>query len=140
LESLVDLQQLGVDTDTTGKVTDDHVQTWLNKFQAVKKYILSATQVGVLVSKSLRTRLSEQDPDLRIVLLFSDYTKLLRAQGLTWILTENTKVAVSYIVGALRTLQLQQRIKDDLEFSHKGLNRGFHAFMLHVTKRAVSPG
>jgi hypothetical protein len=105
-----------------------------------QKYILSATQIGVLVSKSLRTRLSEQNPDLRIVLLFSDYTKLLRAQGLTWILTENTKVAVSYIVGALRTLQLQQRMKDDLEFSHKGLNRGFHAFMLHVTKRAVSPG
>jgi hypothetical protein len=86
IESLVDLRQFGSTIDTVEKVTDVHVQTWLDKHREVNPESLSASQVHDLVVKHLRINLSEKDAEQRIIMLFADYSSLLRVNGLSWLL------------------------------------------------------
>jgi hypothetical protein len=114
LESLVDLLQFGEDIQTTQDVTDDHVRSWLDARKEVKKDALSATQVHAIVKKSLKLNLSGKDAEQRIVMLFSDYAGLLKANGLAWVIKDHPKISIGHIVEAIRPEQLQQRLRDDL--------------------------
>jgi RNase H-like domain found in reverse transcriptase/Reverse transcriptase (RNA-dependent DNA polymerase)/Integrase zinc binding domain len=136
IESLVDLRQFGSTIDTVAKVTDVHVQAWLDKHREVNPESLSATQVHALVVKNLRINLSEKDAEQRIIMLFAEYSSLLRVNGLSWLLEKNPKVAVGHIIEALKPIRLQKRIKDDLSLAHVALEKDFLQFMQHVIKRA----
>jgi RNase H-like domain found in reverse transcriptase/Reverse transcriptase (RNA-dependent DNA polymerase)/Integrase core domain/Integrase zinc binding domain/Chromo (CHRromatin Organisation MOdifier) domain len=136
LESLVDLRQLGEEIDTISKVTDESVQSWLDEHCELKKDTLSLSSVKTIIGKQLRINMAEKDTEQRVVILFADYTSLLRANGITWIIKQNPKVAVGHIVDALAPKMLQKRVREDLEFSHCELKKDFLAFMQHVIKRA----
>jgi hypothetical protein len=136
LASLVDLRQLGDEIDTVEKVTDNLLQCWLDANCDIKKDGFSAAQVLTLVSKRLRINMSEKDLEQRIVMLFTDYSSLLRMHGLSWLIKEHPKVAVWHIVDALKPNALQARIRGDLDFAHAHLKKDFLLFMKHVLQRA----
>jgi RNase H-like domain found in reverse transcriptase/Reverse transcriptase (RNA-dependent DNA polymerase)/Integrase core domain/Integrase zinc binding domain len=136
LESLVDLRQFGAHLDTVALVTDDVLNTWLEKHWAIKKDSLSASQVQSIISKSLRINMAEGDREQRIIMLFADYRSLLRLHGMAWLVNDNTKVAVTHIVDALKPSTLSKRVKDDLNFGHAHLNGDFLLFMQHCIVRA----
>jgi hypothetical protein len=71
----------------------------------------------------------EKDTEQRIIILFSDYKSLLRVHGLSWIVDENPKVAISNITESLKPAVLKKRIKDDLGLSHADLKKDFLKLM-----------
>jgi hypothetical protein len=140
LASLVDLCQLGTQIDHINKVTDAVISQWLESHKEVKKDTLSASQVQSLVEKSLRINLSEKDANQRILILFADYTSLLRVHGLSWVIQDHPKKAVEHILDAIKPKHLQSRLRDDLAFSHANLKKDFIAFMKHAASRAEHSG
>jgi hypothetical protein len=56
--------------------------------------------------------------------------------GLSWIVDENPKVAISHITESLKPPVLKKRIKADLGLSHADLKNDFLKFMQHVIFRA----
>jgi hypothetical protein len=83
--------------------------------------------------------MSEKDTGQRIVMLFTDYSSLLRMHGLSWLIKEHPKVAVWHIVDALKPKALQARVRGDLEFAHVHL-KDFLLFMKHVLQTADKYG
>jgi hypothetical protein len=136
LESLIDLRIFGETVGSLSVLTDDLVHTWLDSNQEVKKDTLSASQVKSLVTKQLRISLTEKDPEQRVIMLFTDYTSLLRVNGLSWVIADRPDLAVSHILEAIKPKPLQRRLMDDLEFAHKPLKKNFRGFMTHVICRA----
>ncbi len=50
--------------------------------------------------------------------------------------TQPKKVAVHYILDAIRPEHLQSRLREDLNFSHYHLKKKFKGFMAHAIKLA----
>jgi hypothetical protein len=140
LASLVDLCQLGTHIDRISIVTDAIISKWLESHQEVKKDTLSASRVQSLVEKSLRMNMSERDAKKRILILFAEYTCLLRVHGLSWVIQDHPKKAVEHILDAIKPKHLQSRLRDDLSFAHANLKKDFIAFMKHAASRAEHSG
>jgi hypothetical protein len=136
LTSLVDLRRLGADIDTVDKVSDKAVQSWLDANCDVKKDGMSLTQVHALISKKLNINMAEKDTEQRIVMLFTDYSSLLRMNGLSWIVKDCPKIAIGHILETLKPKPLQTRVRGDLELGHTHLKKDFLKFMEHTIKRA----
>jgi hypothetical protein len=83
LESLIDLRQFGETVDSPTLLTDDLVRKWLDSHREVKKDTLSVSQVKSLAGKQLKISMTENDPTQRIIMLFTDYSSLLRSHGLS---------------------------------------------------------
>jgi uncharacterized protein YhjY with autotransporter beta-barrel domain len=95
---LIDLRIFGETVGSLSVLTDDLVRTWLDSNQEVKKDMLSASQVKTLVTKQLRVSLTEKDPEQRVIMLFTDYTSLLRVNGLSWVIADRPGLAVSQYI------------------------------------------
>jgi hypothetical protein len=132
----VDIRQFGPNMDSVDKITEDVLQTWLDTHREVKKDALSASQVQSIVTKNLRINMLEKDVEQRIIMLFVDYSSLMRTNGLSWVIEQNPKVSIGHIVGVLKPIALQKRLHDDLEFSHAELKKDFLGFLEHVIARA----
>jgi hypothetical protein len=102
LLSLIDLAQFGTEVDSVDKLTEDHLRTWLESHQEIGKAATSLSHLDSLVSKHLHLRMQEKNIQLRIMTVFTDYTTLLRSNGLSWVIKDAPKVAVRQIVGVLR--------------------------------------
>jgi hypothetical protein len=136
LLSLVELRLFGAEVPTVASVTDAVLLNWLEGHRDLKQDGLSATKVQAIVSRSLRINMMETDSEQRIIMLFTDYKSLLRIHGLSWLVEENTKLAVEHIIDALKPSILKKRIKDDLTLGHINLKKDFLGFMKHVIARA----
>jgi hypothetical protein len=136
LTSLVDLRRLGADIDTVDKVSDNAVQSWLDANCDVKKDGMSLAQVHALISKKLNINMAEKDTEQRTVMLFTDYSSLLRMNGLSWIIKDCPKIAIGHILETLKPKPLQTRVRGDLELGHTHLKKDFLKFMEHTIKRA----
>jgi hypothetical protein len=134
LESLVDLREFGAEVAAVADVTDATLLTWLEKTGEIKKDSLSSSKVQAIVSRSLRMNMSEKDPEQRIIMLFSDYQRLLRQKWMGWLVHDNPKMASSHITDALKPNILSKRVKDDLIFGHTNLKKDFLLFMQHCIR------
>jgi hypothetical protein len=81
-------------------------------------------------------KLAEKNPRQRTLNLSLDYTSLLRANGLTWLLESHAMLDVNHIIDALRPRALQQCMKRDLDIRFVSLKEDWHGFLKHVTSRA----
>ncbi len=79
---------------------------------------------------------SDKSATSRITTLLCDYITLLRKHGLSWILSDSQKVSVYHVLSAIRPYTLQNRLRDDLDFSHHHLKKDFKGFTQHVIKLA----
>eukprot|EP00177_Eucheuma_denticulatum_P007332 GFKZ01013345.1.p1 GENE.GFKZ01013345.1~~GFKZ01013345.1.p1 ORF type:complete len:218 (+),score=13.70 GFKZ01013345.1:592-1245(+) len=70
----------------------------------------------------------------RMLSLVDAYHKLLRRNGLGWLLKENQKVAVLHVLSAVKPRTLCYRLQSDLEFSQHGLKKHLCKFMAHAVK------
>jgi hypothetical protein len=77
----------------------------------------------LLVTKQLRINLTEKNPEQRIIMLFNDYTSLLKVNGLHWVIADCPDLAISHILEAINPKPLQMRLMDDLEFAYKPLKK-----------------
>jgi hypothetical protein len=116
LLSMIELAQFGEEIDTLDKLKEDHITAWLSKHREAKTESLSLSKLDSLVSKGLHIKMNEKDVSHRVITLFADYTTLLRNNGLSWVIKDKPKIAVSHIVTALRPNPLQKRIQEDLDF------------------------
>jgi hypothetical protein len=136
LGSLVDLRQFGDTITTVSLVTDEILGAWLDKHRDLKKDGLTKNQISAIITRSLRTNMAEKDTEQRIIMLFADYQSLLRANGLSWIVKDNPKLAVDHIMEVIKPFALKKRLRDDLDLAHVGLENDFLGFMRHVICRA----
>jgi hypothetical protein len=97
---------------------------------------LSSLNVQAIFSRSLRSNMSEKDPEQRIIMLFSDYQSLLRHNGMGWLINGNPKMASSHITDALKPSIPFKPVKDDLNFGHTNLKKDFMLCMQRCIRRA----
>jgi RNase H-like domain found in reverse transcriptase/Integrase core domain/Reverse transcriptase (RNA-dependent DNA polymerase)/Chromo (CHRromatin Organisation MOdifier) domain len=136
LTSICELEILGPQV-TIENVTSVNIQSWLDKFTINSKDHASISQIEELVGKHVRLDLKEPNATQRVTKLFATYTTLLRRNGFGWLIKENTELAVKHIIGMLRPLELQNRIKDDLDLGHAHLKKTWVPFYEHVRDQAV---
>lgn len=65
--------------------------------------------------------------------LFKSYDAILKRNGLSWIIPNDLKLAVSHICSAIRPLSLQNRLVRDLEFSNHHHCSHFKDFLAHTS-------
>lgn len=69
--------------------------------------------------KTLRTKMSINNPRARIFHLAVDYDRLMEESGFQSFRNENPKMATSLLADKLYPLALRTKIKDDFEFMPK---------------------
>lgn len=109
---------------------------WIEKHIKPNKSAWVLRAVDKLVSKTTPMNLIEKDVEQRVLMLFSDYTSLLRSNGLSWIIQDKPKTAVGHIVNALRPAPLQRSVKLDLDFAHSNLKKNWRECLRNVNSRA----
>lgn len=70
--------------------------------------------------------------------LFTSYHTLLVRNGLEWLMKGNPKVAVNYVLSAVKPETLHDRLSSDLSLSHHDLRKDFLGILKHAIKPVVA--
>ena len=115
-------------------VTDEQLRTYLDQESVDSKAALTMTSLDEIVARELRMNMDNRNARSRMQQLFVQYHALLTTHGLTWIVTENQKLAVSHVLSAIKPVSLKERLEADLSFSHHDLKNDFKSFLSHAVK------
>jgi hypothetical protein len=113
-----------------------HVAEWLTKHTHKDARFTTEEEIDILVKNNLRMRVKERNVHLRVLSLFSDYNKLLKDNGLKWLLTKDPKEFVQHVLSAARPAELQKRVREDLSFSKQDLKSDMKEFYKHLATQA----
>lgn len=91
-----------------------------------------------IVDKNLRINMSDLDARSKIENLFVSYNSLLSRHGLSWIVSENEKLAVYHVMGAIRSESLRLCLESDLDLSYQDFRKDLKGFMAHAIKLSKS--
>lgn len=133
IESLIALDFLD-DVTTYEELSDTRLRAYLDDKAVESKEVVTLDVLDDLVAKELRINMADSNAQSRIENLFISYHTLLRRHGLSWLLTDNQKLAVHHVLSAIRPEILRSRLESDLDFSHHHLRKDFKAFMKHAIK------
>lgn len=78
--------------------------------------------------------MNDSDAISRVNNLFVSYLSILRRQGLSWVVEENQKVAVGYVLATIHPSTLHIQLESDLELSHHDLRKNFRGFIKHAIR------
>lgn len=135
VESLIALNFIE-DVESYETLEDKTLRKFLEDESKESKEVLSMDILDDIVSKELRTNMSDRNAKSRMRNLFVSYRTILRRHGIEWILEDNEKVAVKHVLSAIRPNTLRQRLESDLEFAYHSLKKDFTGFMDHAIKLA----
>ncbi len=99
---------------------------------------LTKEEIDAAVAKSVRINVYEQDPRLRVIGLFTDYSTFLRTVKRDNRIPESTKVAVDNIFSLLKPPVLRERIQIDLKLELKSLKTDWRVFYKFVLTNAIA--
>lgn len=133
LESLLDLNLIE-DVSTYEDLEDQVLRRYLETKAEEAKDVVTRDTLDKLVEEELRTDMKDKNARSRIETLFVSYRSLLRRHGVSWILKDNEKVAVSHVLSSIRPESLRVRLESDLALSHHDLRKDFKGFMAHAIK------
>jgi hypothetical protein len=136
LEGLIFTGQLPDECVTVLDVTDRHISAWLKEHLKNDSRFTTEDEIDTLVKNNLRMRVKERNVNLRVLSLFSDYNKLLKDHGLEWLLTKNPKECVQHIISAVRPVELQKRVSEDLAFSKQELQKDMKGLYKYLSEQA----
>ena len=136
LTSLINLKTFS-DVDSIDNLSDNALKTWLE--QKTRTKIQNVTPENLLsdVKKFLRIQSEEEDPELRIMNLFSQYDLFLAGRNLPSLTKNNTKLCISHICSVLKPDALKKKIEADLQVQYSYLRKDWLGFFEHVTNEAV---
>lgn len=135
LESAIALDLIP-DASSYNDLTDTVLRKHLEAEAIDSKEALSLDALDEIVNRELRMDMANPNSRSRMQTLFVSYHKLLRRHGISWVLDDNEKVAVSHVLSAIRPKSLQDRLKSDLEFARTDCRKDFTKFMKHAVKLA----
>ena len=115
-------------------MTGDKLREYLDKESSESKEFFNLSTLDELVAKELSMDIANRSATSRMKSLFIQYHSLLAKQGLSWIISDNQKLAVSHVLSAIRPNYLKERLESDLNFSHYNLKKDFNEFLLHAVK------
>ena len=75
--------------------------------------------------------MSNRNIHLRMQNIFVDYHSILSRNGVSWLVTENEKQAISHVLSAIHPAILKDSIKLDMELSEHELKKDFKGFVKH---------
>ena len=133
-----------IELDTFEKVTkiddlsDEVLLAWLQAQAKVSLDSYSPEELEAMIKKSVAMRVSELDPRLRVISLFTDYKTFLREKNIEGIITDNPKVAVEHICSLLRPPTLKKKIENDLALHKTPLRKDWKKFFQYVVEKAVA--
>ena len=85
-----------------------------------------------IMDLNLSMNMSDASAKSRMQNLFVSFHGLLRRHGLAWLVESNPKVAVGYVLAAIKPWRLRNRLESDLELSKGHLKKDFKGFMRHA--------
>lgn len=133
LESMIELDFIE-DVDSYDGLSDGILRAYLEKKAETAKDVITMSVLDEIVRKDLRMNMHDANATSRIESVFVGYHQILRRNGLSWIVKDNQKVAVSHVLSAIRPLSLRTRLESDLELSHHELKKNFKGFMKHAIR------
>jgi hypothetical protein len=119
LQSLVDLGELGYDTETIEGVNEETLNQWLAARDEAKLETLSPDENKSAVLAAVRLNVNKPDAELRIMKLFMDYRTFLPSSKWGSIITTNRKVATAHICAYLKPAALKTCADNDFEMKKK---------------------
>lgn len=127
---------LGLMKDVTSfaALTNKQLRAYLDDKAKESKEAVTMEGLDAIVSKELVMDMANSNAKSRMEGLFIRYHSILNEQGLTWIVQDNQKLAVSHVLSAIRPVTLKERLESDLGFSQHALKKDFHGFLKHAVK------
>lgn len=115
-------------------LTNEQLRDYMADKAEESKEAVTMEGLDTIVSKELIMDMSNRNAKYRMEGLFIRYHSILAEQGLTWIVKENQKLAVSHVLSAIRPVTVKERLESDLGFSQNALKKDFSGFLKHTVK------
>ena len=115
-------------------LTDARLRSYLEEKSKESRDAVTLETLDGIVSRELRTEMSDKNAKSRMQSLFVSYHAMLKRNGVAWILNSNQKVAVFHVLSAVRPKHLRNRLDADLKFSHSECRKDFKKFMTHAIR------
>lgn len=120
------------------KLPESKLRAYLEKKAEESKEAVNLDTLDSIVRTELKMDMSDSNATSRMESLFMAYHKLLRINGLAWVLKSNQKISVFHVLSAIKPLSLQNRIESDLEFAYYDCRKDFQKFMRHCIRLSES--
>ena len=120
------------DVESYDELSDDDLRAYLEQRSVESKEVVNMESLDAIVSRDLRMNMTTRNARARMESLFIAYHGILSRQGVSWVIKENQKLAVSHVLDAIRPIALKDRLSSDLSFSHHEKRKNFQAFMKHA--------
>lgn len=127
IESLIELGFIAY-VSSYKLLTDGQLRLHLDKKAEYYKEVVTISNLDKLVEDTLHFNIKNSDARCSVEKLFISYHSLLRRNGLFWLIKENEKIAVFYILSAFRPESLRTSLESDLELSHYTLRKDLRDF------------
>ena len=122
--------------DDYESLTDSALMVYLESKATESKEYLDLDTLDSIVRSELSMDMRDKYFKSRMQSLFLDYYCLLRRHGLSWVVTDNQKVAVAQVLFAVKPKSLRDWLESDIEFSHVECRKDFKAFLKHAVRVA----
>lgn len=93
-------------------------------------------QLNSIFDENLRTDMTDSNITASMQSIFANYLSILSRHGLSRVIQKSQKVAVHHDLGAIRPVNLGQRLEAVLTFSHHALKKNFSGCLQHVVTLA----
>lgn len=117
-----------------GTLTDAALLIYLEGKSQESKDSVNLDTLDNLVRTQLRMDMTDKNAKSRMEAFFMSYHKMLRMNGLAWLIKSNQRVSVYHVLSAIRPRTLQDRLDSDLQFAYHDCRKDFVKFMTHCIR------
>lgn len=113
-------------------LTDQVLRACLDEKAQESKEDLTLEALDNIFTSELVMDICDKNSKSRMETLFLSYYKMLRRNGIAWLLKKNQKVAVYHVLSVVKPKALQHRLESDLDFAHFDCRKDFSKFLAHT--------
>lgn len=137
LNSLIKFKNFN-DVTSIEELKDSILENWLRQKAGSTVEGRTPELLEIELRKHFKLNTKEEDLELRIMNLFSDYDTFLTRRNLRNLDTENMKLAIGHICKTLRPTTLRCKIESDLSLHKENLKHDWMEFYNYVLSKVVT--
>ena len=122
---------------SVNELSEEALKNWLDDKETVNFDTLTTTELENSIRPSVRMKINEKDPELRIKALFVDYKTFLRVRRWGDLIHKNAKQSTAHICTLLKPPALKEKIENDLSLSKHDLKKDWMQFYRYAVNQAV---
>lgn len=115
-------------------MTDKQLCKYLYKEAEDSKKAVTFERLDELMERKLRINMDKRMPIRGCRVGLQTYHSILSQNGVKWIIKENQKLAVTYVLSAIRPQSLHKQLESHVSLSHQELKKDFKKFLTHTVK------